>query len=118
MVVDKLIRLTEFVSSQTVTSIVAVRSVVCWSVGQDRRDFRRDYDTMGWCSKLCELRHGRSAADNGTMGLETEEHHPALLPVGAWGGNGSVEVVGKDLLWSLRALLCTGVTGDCQHGRI
>ena len=92
MLVDKFSRLVEFVPAAAATSIVAARAIVRWSaqrglpswiISDGGPHFKNDL--------IKEL--------NEVMGIE----HHITLPYCPW-SNGSVEVVGKDLLWTLRAL--------------
>ena len=92
MMVDKFSRLTEFVAAKSPTSIVAARAVVRWSAQRGL--------------PLWILSDGGSHFKNSLMDDLTNalgiEHH-ITLPYCPW-ANGSVEVVGKDLLWTCRAL--------------
>ena len=92
MLVDKFSRLTEFVAAASPTSIVAARAVIRWSAQRGL--------------PLWVLSDGGSHFKNSLMKDLTDalgiEHH-ITLPYCPW-ANGSVEVVGKDLLWTCRSL--------------
>ena len=92
MLVDKFSRLVEFVPAAAATSVVAARAIVRWSaqrglpawiISDGGPHFKNDL--------IKEL--------NQVLSIE----HHITLAYCPW-ANGSVEVVGKDLLWTLRAL--------------
>ena len=92
ILVDKMSRLAEFVPAESPTSIVAARAIVRWSAQRGL--------------PLWLLSDGGSHFKNWLMRDLTHslgiDHH-VTLPYCPW-ANGSVEVVGKDLLWTCRSL--------------
>ena len=92
MFVDKFSRLTEFVPAASPTTLVAAKALIRWSAQRGL--------------PLWLLSDGGSHFKNSIMKDLTDslgiDHH-ITLPYCPW-ANGSVEVVGKDLLWTCRAL--------------
>ena len=92
MMVDKFSRLVEFVPTASATSLVAARAIMRWSAQRGLpawiiSDGGRHFDN----TLLQDL--------SDIIGFE----HHITLPYCPW-ANGSVEVVGKDLCWTLRAM--------------
>ena len=92
MLVDKFARLTEFVPARAATAMVAARAIVKWAAQRGLPYWLISDGGSHFANTLLE-----SLAE--ILGLE----HHITLPYCPW-ANGSVEVVGKDLLWTLRAL--------------
>ena len=92
MMVDKFSRLVEFVPAVSATSLVAARAIMRWSAHRGLpawiiSDGGRHFDNT-LLSDLSDI-----------IGFD----HHITLPYCPW-ANGSVEVVGKDLCWTLRAM--------------
>ena len=92
MLVDKFSRLVEFVPAAAATSVVAARAVLrwaaqrglpCWMISDGGPHFENEL-----MKALAQV-----------LGYD----HHITMPYCPW-ANGSVEVVGKDLCWTLRAL--------------
>ena len=92
MLVDKFSRLVEFVPAAPATSIVVARAIVRWSA-------QRGLSSWIISDGGPHFKNDLIKELNEVMGIE----HHITLPYCPW-ANGSVEVVGKDLLWTLRAL--------------
>ena len=92
MLVDKFSRLVEFVPCKAATSVVAARAIVRWAAQRGLPQWLLSdggpHFANGLLRELVEV-----------LGLQ----HHITLPYCPW-VNGSVEVVGKDLVWTLRAL--------------
>ena len=92
MLVDKFSRLVEFVPAAAATSVVAARAVLRWAAQRGLP-----------CWMISD---GGPHFDNELMEALAQvlgyDHH-ITMPCCPW-ANGSVEVVGKDLCWTLRAL--------------
>ena len=92
MLVDKFSRLVEFVPAVSPTSIVAARAVVRWSA-------QRGLPLWLFSDGGSHFKNSLMTDLGATMGID----HHVTLPYCPW-ANGSVEVVGKDLLFTCRAL--------------
>ena len=92
MLVDKFSRLVEFVPAVSPTSIVAARSVVRWSA-------QRGLPLWLFSDGGSHFKNSLMTDLSATMGID----HHVTLPYCPW-ANGSVEVVGKDLLFTCRSL--------------
>ena len=92
VMVDKFSRLTEFVAAKSPTSIVAARAVVRWAAQRG---------LPSWILSDGDSHFKNSLMDDLTNALGIEHH--ITLPYCPW-ANGSVEVVGKDRCWTLRAM--------------
>ena len=93
MCVDRFARQVELVPAASPTSIVATQAVLQWSAR---------YGLPDWI-----ISDGGSHFKNHAMQLLTDQmgiHHHVTLAHCPW-ANGAVEIVGRELLWTMRALL-------------
>ena len=93
MLVDKFSRLVEFVVADSPTAITACNGTVAWS---------SRYGLPAWI-----ISDGGSHFHNWAMRLVAEKmglEHQITLAYCPW-ANGAVEIVGRELLWTMRALV-------------
>ena len=93
MQADKLSRLVRFIATVSTVAVDAARETVRWSALMGLPEWLISDGGPHFANSLIE-----EMAE--VLGIE----HHITLPYCPW-ANGSVEVVGKDLLWTLRALL-------------